>query len=273
MGPNPDRALTPQEFVQECFDFKREHAPKAQFMPRLIAGKCSKAELHRWVKDAYYYTAAATPNIAAWLALAPTVPDRSIFRAIARNLAGELGYIKEAAHVDLYEQLLDGMGISLEEAHAHLPLPSTLGAAAAVGFFCRSSFEEGLGAFGLAVEMQVPGRPVGADVIYNALRKNYDLDDRTLEFYAVHVEAEEEHGENAMTAVEWLAPPSSRRGCGARSAGACSRTPGWPKGTTRCSIGEIGDRRALRRLLLAGPPSLVPATACLREIAPNPWRR
>jgi len=31
------------------------------------------------------------------------------------------------------------------------------------------------------------------------------LDARTLEFYAVHVEAEDEHGENAMTAVEWFA--------------------------------------------------------------------
>jgi pyrroloquinoline quinone (PQQ) biosynthesis protein C len=205
MGPSPERALTPQQFVEECFAFKRDHAPKAVFMQRLLAGKCSTAELHRWAKDAYYYTAAATPNIAAWLALAPVVPDRTIFRAIARNLAGELGYIKENAHVDLYEQLLDGLGISLDEARAHLPLPSTLGAAAAVGFFCRSSFEEGLGAFGLAVEMQVPGRPVGADVIYHALRDNYSLDDRTLEFYAVHVEAEEEHGENAMTAVEWFA--------------------------------------------------------------------
>ena len=45
--------------------------------------------------------------------LAPIVPDRSIFRAIARNLAGELGYIREAAHVDLYEQFLDGLGISV----------------------------------------------------------------------------------------------------------------------------------------------------------------
>ena len=88
---------------------------------------------------------------------------------------------------------------------AHTPLPSTLGAAAAIGYFCRSSFEEGLGAFGLAVEMQVPGRPVGAEVIYTALRDHYDLDAKTLEFYAVHVEAEDEHGDNAMQAVEWFA--------------------------------------------------------------------
>jgi beta-glucanase (GH16 family) len=67
----------------------------------------------------------------------------------------------------------EGLGIPLAEAQRHLPQASTLGAAAAVGFFCRASFEEGLGAFGLAVEMQVPGRRVGADVIYNALREHY----------------------------------------------------------------------------------------------------
>jgi pyrroloquinoline-quinone synthase len=205
MGPSPEHALTPREFVEESWAFKRDHAPRGRFMPRLLAGECSPAELRRWAKDAYCYTAAATPNIAAWLALAPTVPDRSIFRAIARNLAGELGYVREAAHVDLYEQFLDGLGISVGEVQAHLPLASTLGAAAAVGFFCRSSFEEGLGAFGLAVEMQVPGRVVGAEVIHRALRDRYALDAKTLEFWAVHVEAEDEHGENAMTAVEWFA--------------------------------------------------------------------
>ena len=53
--------------------------------------------------------------------------------------------------------------------------------------------------------MQVPGRPVGAEVIYTALRDHYQLDAKTLEFYAVHVEAEDEHGGNAMRAVEWFA--------------------------------------------------------------------
>jgi pyrroloquinoline-quinone synthase len=211
MGPTPERPLTPREFVDECFAFKREHAPQGRFMKKLIAGEASRDELHRWAKDAYFYTAAATPNIAAWLSLAPIVPDRKIWRAIARNLAGELGYIKEPAHVDLYEQYLEGLGIPLAEAQRHLPQASTLGAAAAVGFFCRASFEEGLGAFGLAVEMQVPGRRVGADVIYNALREHYHLDRKTLEFYEVHVEAEDEHGENAMTAVETFASTAQQQ--------------------------------------------------------------
>ena len=71
-----------------------------------------------------------------------------------------------------------------------------------MGYYCRSSFEEGLDAFGLAVEMDVPGRPNGAQVIHQGLKQHYGLDDRTLEFWAVHVAAEEEHGENAVAVLE-----------------------------------------------------------------------
>jgi pyrroloquinoline quinone (PQQ) biosynthesis protein C len=205
MGPDPQRALSPKEFIEECYAFKRERAPRGAFMHKLIAGRCTRDELLRWMKEGYYYSEPAEPNIAAWLSHAPVVPDKGIYRAIGRNLAGEMGYIREAEHYALYVQMLEGVGISLAEVTAHIPLPTTLGAAAAIGYFCRSSFEEGLGAFGLAVEMQVPGRPVGAEVIYKALRDHYGLDAKTLEFYEVHVEAEDEHGGNAMKAVEWFA--------------------------------------------------------------------
>jgi pyrroloquinoline quinone (PQQ) biosynthesis protein C len=205
MGPEPTRALAPKDFVEECYAYKREHSPQGSFMRKLIGGQCSRNELLRWMKEGYYYSEPAEPNIAAWLSHAPVVPDKRIYRSIARNLAGEMGYIREAEHYALYVQMLAGVGISFEEIRAHTPLPSTLGAAATIGYFCRSSFEEGLGAFGLAVEMQVPGRPVGAEVIFTALHKYYDLDAKTLEFYAVHVEAEDEHGGNAMTAVECFA--------------------------------------------------------------------
>jgi pyrroloquinoline-quinone synthase len=211
MGPSNGRALTPREFLDECYSFKREHAPQSAFMRRLMAGKCSRAELLRWAKDAYYYTEPAVPTIAAWLSQAPIVPDRSIYKALSRNLAGEMGYIREAEHYELYVQFLDGLGVPLDEVKAYLPLASTLGAAAAMGYFCRSSFEEGLGAFGLAVEMQVPGRAAGAQVIYDALKSQYGLDRRTLEFYEIHVEAEDEHGDNAMKAVEWFAQTSQQQ--------------------------------------------------------------
>ena len=205
MGPAPAQAISTSAFRDECYTYKHAHAPQGIFMRKLLAGTCTRDELLRWMKEAYHYTEPAEPNIAAWLSHAPIVPDKTIYRGLARNLAGEMGYIKEGEHFALYVQMLAGLGISTDEVRAYVPLPSTLGAAAAIGYFCRSSFEEGLGAFGLAVEMQVPGRRVGAEVIYEALRDHYGLDARTLEFYAVHVEAEEEHGDNAMQAVEWFA--------------------------------------------------------------------
>ena len=48
-------------------------------------------------------------------------------------------------------------------------------------------------------------------MIYRALHDHYDLDERTLEFYAIHVEAEDEHGDNAVKAVEWFARTRERQ--------------------------------------------------------------
>lgn len=200
-----DRTLTAGEFLHECIAFKREHAPRGKFLPLLVAGKLGAEQMRRWVKDFYYYVEPAIPNIAAWLASAPILPHREVYKLIARNLAGEMGYIKEAEHHDLYLQFCAGLGIGRDELLEHLPLPSTIGAAAAMGYYCRSSFEEGLGAFGLAVEMEVPGRPNGARVFYEALRRHYGLDKRTLEFWAVHTTAEEEHGDNARRVLELCA--------------------------------------------------------------------
>jgi len=197
-----DRALSTREFLDECIAFKRDHAPRSKFLTGLVLGKLSDAQVQQWVKDFYYYVEPAIPTIAAWLASAPTLPDRRVYQLIARNLAGEMGYIKEAEHHDLYLQFCAGFGITRDILLDHLPLASTIGAAAAMGYYCRSSFAEGLGAFGLAVEMEVPGRPNGAKVIYDGLRRHYQLDAKTLEFWAIHVEAEEEHGENAVAALE-----------------------------------------------------------------------
>ena len=51
----------------------------------------------------------------------------------------------EAEQYALYVQMLENVGLSLAEVQAYTPLPTPLGAAAAIGYFRRSSFEEGLG--------------------------------------------------------------------------------------------------------------------------------
>jgi len=197
-----DHALSAREFLDECVAFKRDHGPQSTFLRGLVMGKLTEPQVTLWAKDFYYYVEPAIPTIAGWLSSAPTLPNREIYRLIARNLAGEMGYIKEAEHHDLYLQFCAGLGIGLDQLLDHLPLASTVGAASTMGYYCRNSFEEGLGAFGLAVEMEVPGRPNGAKVIYDGLKQHYRLDDRALEFWAIHVAAEEEHGENAVKALE-----------------------------------------------------------------------
>src|SRR5579885_1468236 len=147
-----ERPLTPREFLDECIVFKRERLTGGRFLAALVQRSVTPAQLRLWAKDMYHFVQ----------------PESA--RLIARNLAGELGYLREPDHRDLYLKLLDeGFGISEAEAKEHLPLAGTIGATTALCAFCRSSFAEGLGAFGLALEMQVPGRPNGAAVLYEAL--------------------------------------------------------------------------------------------------------
>ena len=196
-----DRALSAREFLDECIAFKRAHAPQSRFLRARVAGTLERAQLERWAMDVYDYVEPAIPTIAAWLSSAPTLPDREAYKLIARNLAGEMGYIKEAEHHDLYLQFCAGLGITRERLLEHTPLASTIGAASTMGYYCRNSFAEGLGAFGLAVEMEVPGRAGGAKVLHDGLARHYGFDAQAMEFWAIHIAAEEEHGENAEKAL------------------------------------------------------------------------
>ena len=208
-----DRALTAREFLDECVAFKRDHAPQSRFLRGLVTGQLDRTQLERWAKDFYYYVEPAIPTIAAWLSKAPTLPDRQAYKLIARNLAGEMGYIKEAEHHDLYLQFCAGLGIDRERLLEHTPLASTIGAASTMGYYCRNSFEEGLGAFGLAVEMDVPGRPNGAQVLCDGLSRHYDIDKKAMEFWEIHVAAEEEHGENAEKALLLCGQTREQQAC------------------------------------------------------------
>jgi pyrroloquinoline quinone (PQQ) biosynthesis protein C len=194
MTPEP---LSPAAFLAECIAFKRDSTTPGRFMIALMQGKLGTRQLELWAKDMYHFVGGGIPALTAWLAHAPTAVERDSARLVARNLAGELGYIHEADHRDLYLKLLrEAFGLTEADAKDHLPLATTIGATSAIGAFCRSTFEEGLGSFGLGVELQVPGRPNGAVVILEALRR-HGLPEGALEFYKIHVEAEEEHGDNA----------------------------------------------------------------------------
>ncbi len=196
----PEQLPGPREFLDECIAFKRAQPGAGRFFAALARGELPRDLVVVWAKDMYHFIQPGIPALTAWLSHAPTAVERDSARLIARNLAGELGFLREPDHRDLYLTLLDGIGVTEADAKAHLPLASTIGAASVLGAFCRASFEEGLGSFGLGLELQVPGRPNGAAVIYDGLRRA-GVPEQALEFYRIHVEAEEEHGDNAERAL------------------------------------------------------------------------
>ena len=195
-----DEPLTPGAFLEECLAFKGGHPVASRFFSAFVEGSLRREQLLLWAKDMFHYVQPAIPALTAWLAHAPTILERDSARLIGRNLAGEMGFLRERDHRDLYLQFLAALGVTEAEAKDHLPLASTIGAASVLGWFCRSSFEEGLGAFGLGIELQVPGRPNGAEVIVKALRR-YGIPRDAMDFWFIHIEAEDEHGSNAEAAL------------------------------------------------------------------------
>src|SRR5215831_501851 len=135
-----EQPLSPREFLDECLAFKKARPIESRFLATFLAGELTPAQLRLWAKDMYHYIQPAIPALTAWLAHAPTAVERDSARLIGRNLAGEMGFIREADHRDLYLRLLAALGIDEADAKDHLPLPSTIGAAAVLGWFCRSSF-------------------------------------------------------------------------------------------------------------------------------------
>src|SRR5262245_61493072 len=111
-----ERPLTPREFLDECVAFKRTHPVQSRFLSVFLEGKLTRPLLRLWALDMYHYIHPAIPALTAWLAHAPTVIERDTARLLGRNLAGEMGYVKEADHRDLYLNFLDGLGITEAEA-------------------------------------------------------------------------------------------------------------------------------------------------------------
>src|SRR5262249_40908284 len=111
----PEQPQTPREFLDDCIAFKRAQPGAGRFFGALVRGELTRELLILWAKDMYHFIQPGIPALTAWLSHAPTVVERDSARLVARNLAGELGFLREPDHRDLYLKLLNGIGLT--QAH------------------------------------------------------------------------------------------------------------------------------------------------------------
>src|SRR2546426_6618769 len=111
-----DRPLSAREFLDECLAFKKAHPVQSRFFSIFLEGELTPDQLRLRAKDMYHYIQPAIPALTAWLAHAPTIIERHTARLFATNLAGEMGFLREPAHRDLYLKVLARLAIPGTEA-------------------------------------------------------------------------------------------------------------------------------------------------------------
>lgn len=188
-----------EQFIDELKGFLEEHHPKrSKIVQSIVNGTASRSALQKFAKEFYAYSAFSVRPFAA---LVSNAPDETSFQLMLQNFAGEAGLLNTQSHPVLFRKWALATGVSEEELTQAVPLPSTLGAMYALSHFLRGPFDEAIAGFGFAIEG--PAAEWGR-MIHDGLRKNYDYDDDAMEFWAIHLEEDEEgagleeqHAENA----------------------------------------------------------------------------
>jgi pyrroloquinoline quinone (PQQ) biosynthesis protein C len=193
------KAQPVDQFIGELKSFIQDHHPKkSKIVQSIVNGTASKEALQKFSKEFYAYSAFSVRPFAALVANAP---DETSYRMMLQNFAGEAGLLNTPAHPVLFRKFALATGLTDKDLDASVPKPTTLGAMFALSHFLRGPFDEAIAGFGYAIEG--PAAEWGR-MLHDGLRAHYDFDDDAMEFWAIHLEEDEEgsgleeqHAENA----------------------------------------------------------------------------
>ncbi len=162
-------------------------------------GTASIDHVKRYAKELYYLGLWMTPEFALLVASAPdryglTMEHSEHYAHWCQNFADEAGFLGDPNHVVMKVEHCHQLGITDDELRAYVPMPETVGSVYTLAYYCRSSYEEGLAAFGYARE-RVAGLSGYAKTVYTGLSKYYGIKAKNFE---VHSYAEEQHGDKAL---------------------------------------------------------------------------
>lgn len=173
--------------------------PDAEIVRKIAVGEATKAEMVGWARQHYHGVTYHTRRFLS--ALVPRLPDE-LTDVVVENLAEEvLGTVSGAgkSHLELLFQFVEYLDFPREtitqaEPNADAVLSSswllTLG-------YHRPWYEMFAGA-NLAIEHQIP--PSYKKMV-EGFRRHYGFSEQGIEFFTVHIVADEEHGGDTIAEV------------------------------------------------------------------------
>ena len=169
------------------------HSRLNPFTEKWVKGELSRAQLGAWAAQHYQYVSQFTRWCAAVYAECPDADARDF---LLENIVEEESGVK---HVDLLIRFGEACGVSRAEIESTRQLPSTRGLTAWCYETARQPFHVAAAGLLVGLESQVPG-------IYKRnlppLKTHYGFTDHEVEFFAIHIEADEIHGERGYQIVE-----------------------------------------------------------------------
>jgi pyrroloquinoline-quinone synthase len=179
------------------------HSRLNPFTEKWVKGELTRAQLGAWAAQHHQYVSQFPRWCAAVYAECPYGDARDF---LLENIIEEESGTK---HVDLLIRFAEACGVSRAEVESTIQLPTTRALTAWCYEMAHKPFTEAAAGLLVGLESQVPG-------IYRRnlppLKPLYGFTDREIEFFAVHIEADEIHGERGYEIVEtYSTTPEMRR--------------------------------------------------------------
>jgi pyrroloquinoline-quinone synthase len=169
------------------------HSRLNPFTEKWVKGELTRGQLGAWAAQHYQYVSRFPRWCAAVYAECPYADARDF---LLENIAEEESGTK---HVDLLIRFAEACGVSRGEVESTVQLPTTRALTAWCYEMAHRPFYEAAAGLLVGLESQVPG-------IYRRslppLKPLYGFTDHEVEFFAIHIEADEVHGERGYEIVE-----------------------------------------------------------------------
>ena len=178
------------------------HSRMNPFTERWVNGELTRTQLGQWVCQHYQYVS----QFARWCATVyGSCPDADARDFLLENIVEEESGVK---HVDLLIRFGEACGVSREQIESARQLPTTRALTAWCYETSQAPFHIAAAGLLVGLESQVPG-------IYRRnlppLKQHYGFTDHEVEFFAIHIEADEVHGERGYQIVERHSATPERR--------------------------------------------------------------